>query len=329
MATLNVRDLSIRIPTTDGGGYAVNQVSFDVQSGQIVCLVGESGCGKSTTALGIMGLLADSVQVTGSINLDGTELLDLPETEMCRIRGNRVSMVFQEPMTALNPVKTIGAQVAEPLIIHGNLARDAAYRRAVELLEQVGIPNAAQRAGNYPHQLSGGQRQRVVIAMALACSPDFIVADEPTTALDTTVQRQILKLLLELVDTTGTGLVVITHNLAIVSEIADHVLVMYSGRIVESGSTDDVFKRPAHPYTRGLLAALPAGKRGTRLNAIPGTVPPLSTRTAGCRFANRCSWAQPACRQTAPELVEVSPGHGARCLYAEQVMADEGDRDAR
>ncbi|NYT65369.1 ABC transporter ATP-binding protein [Alcaligenaceae bacterium] len=324
MAKLQVNNLSVRIPTPDGGGYAVNQVSFEVQSGQVVCLVGESGCGKSTTALGIMRLLSDSVQLSGAISLDDTELLSLSEEKMCNIRGNKMSMVFQEPMTALNPVQTIGAQVAEPLIIHGKATRKSALHSAIELLEQVGIPNASQRIRHYPHQLSGGQRQRVVIAMALACAPDFIIADEPTTALDTTVQRQILKLLLDLVDTTGTGLLMITHNLAVVSEIADHVLVMYAGRIVESGSTHDVFHRPAHPYTLGLLAALPSTHKTERLLAIPGTVPSLSAPSPGCAFANRCSWVQPQCQQTQPELLEVHPQHMARCFYAKQILASDG-----
>lgn len=324
MARLNVEELTVRIPTPEGGGYAVEKVSFEVRRGEVVCLVGESGCGKSTTALAIMRLLPDSVLLSGRIELEDRDLLALPEEEMCAIRGNRVSMVFQEPMTALNPVRTIGTQVAEPLVVHGKATREEARIRAVELLERVGIANAAERAGHYPHQLSGGQRQRVVIAMALACGPDFIVADEPTTALDTTVQRQILKLLLELVDTTGAGLVVITHNLAVVSQIADRVLVMYAGEIVEAGPAASVFGDPSHPYTRGLLAALPSGRRSKRLNAIPGTVPSLSARGSGCGFANRCGFATTRCRDRKPPLVEIGALHEARCFHIDRVRAGGG-----
>ena len=272
----------------------------------------------------MMRLLADGVALSGRIELDGRDLLTLSEGEMCAVRGDRLSMVFQEPMTALNPVRTIGAQVAEPLIVHGKASREEARARAVELLDRVGIPDAAVRANHYPHQLSGGQRQRVVIAMALACGPAFIVADEPTTALDTTVQRQILRLLLELVDTTRAGLVVITHNLAVVSEIADRVLVMYAGEIVEAGSASNVLGDPSHPYTRGLLAALPTGPRERRLNAIPGTVPALTARGPGCGFANRCGFVTARCRERKPPLAGIGAGHEVRCFHTDRVRASGG-----
>jgi peptide/nickel transport system ATP-binding protein len=326
MAILSAKDLAVSMRTPDGRLFhPVNRISFEVGAGEIVCLVGESGCGKSTAALALMQLLPDGAECSGEVNFGGRDLAKLPEDELCRIRGARISMVFQEPMTALNPVQSIGRQVMEPILVHQRIPKDAARARAVELLERVGIPNVRERIDHFPHQLSGGQRQRVVIAMALACKPDLIIADEPTTALDTTVQRQILDLLVDLVEETGIGLVLITHNLAIVSELADRVMVMYAGRIVETGTATEVFANPKHPYTRGLLAALaePGQPEGTRLKPIRGSVPALVSLGAGCAFADRCDFVQLACRQAVPESRDMGRNHLVSCFFPESALERE------
>jgi peptide/nickel transport system ATP-binding protein len=323
MTLLKVENLAVSLNVNGRQTYLIDHISFEVSAREIVCLVGESGCGKSTTALALMRLLSPTTEMSGAVYFEGHNLLDVSEAQMCRMRGARIAMVFQEPMTALNPVKKIGDQIMEPLFIHQALTPHKARARALDLLARVGIADPATRLDHFPHQLSGGQRQRVVIAIALACKPDIIVADEPTTALDTTVQRQILDLLVGLVEETGIGLILITHNLAIVSEIADRVLVMYGGRIVEEGRAEQVFAAPAHPYTWGLLAALPLPDRepGTRLRPIPGNVPRLGDLREGCAFASRCAYVVDRCRRINPALVATQPGHHARCIRIDEPLS--------
>jgi peptide/nickel transport system ATP-binding protein len=318
MALLEVDGLTVSLPSTDGWVKPVDDVSFSISRGEILSVVGESGCGKSTAALAVMGLLSENVHIAGQIRLDSRDLLKLSESEMCKLRGNRISMIFQEPMTALNPVKTIGFQIMEPMLVHTSISKTEARARAIDLLSSVGIDRPAQRMDTYPHQLSGGQRQRVVIAMALACEPDLIVADEPTTALDTTVQRQILDLLLRLVSKTSIALVLITHNLAVVSEVADRVMVMYGGRIAETGPTADVLAHPIHPYTRGLIGALPRPDLppGARLIPISGVVPRLVDMPSGCALADRCPEAIAACRVERPAERMIRPAHQVACIRA-------------
>jgi peptide/nickel transport system ATP-binding protein len=315
MALLEVKDLNIHLRTRRGTVRAVRDVGFSLERGQTLGLVGESGCGKSITALALMGLLPEQASVTGSIRLNGQELLGLPEAQLCKIRGNRVAMVFQEPMTALNPVHSIGDQVAEPLQLHRSLSRPAARAQAIRLLERVGVADAARRFDAYPHQFSGGQRQRITIAMALACEPDLLIADEPTTALDVTLQKQILDLIRDLVQERGMALLLISHDLGVVAQNVARMLVMYGGCVVESGPTRSVFAHMAHPYTRGLLAARPrlGVAPGTRLLTIPGAVPELADLPSGCPFAGRCAFAVSACSQDFPSAVALEDDHQARC----------------
>ncbi|UCE30125.1 MAG: ABC transporter ATP-binding protein [Burkholderiales bacterium] len=320
---LEVTDLTVRLNTARGPAQAVRGVSLRLEPGQTLGLIGESGCGKSITALALMGLLPEGAVVSGSVRFAGRELVGLPESELCRIRGDRVAMVFQEPMTALNPVHSVGRQVAEPLVLHRGLAWDEARRQAIALLDRVGLPDARRRVDAYPHQLSGGQRQRVGIAMALACGPDLLIADEPTTALDVTIQGQILDLIADLVAERGMALILISHDLGVIAENVDRMLVMYGGSVVESGTTAAVFERMAHPYTRGLFAARPrlGAVRGQRLATIPGTVPELADLPAGCPFAERCSLAIDACRGAMPSALEIDPGHWARCIRLHELAA--------
>ena len=321
MALLEVTDLNIHLHTRRGAVRAVRNLSFALERGQTMGLVGESGCGKSIAALALMGLLPDKAGVSGSIRLNGQELLGLPDAQLCQIRGNRVAMVFQEPMTALNPVHRIGRQVAEPLQWHRGLSRTAARAQAIGLLERVGIADAARRFDAFPHQFSGGQRQRITIAMALACEPDLLIADEPTTALDVTLQKQILDLIRDLVQERGMALLLISHDLGVVAQNAQRMLVMYGGCIVESGPTQRVFAHMAHPYTRGLLAARPrlGVVPGTRLATIPGAVPELADLPAGCPFAGRCAFAVSACSQELPRAQTLDGDHQARCIRLESV----------
>jgi peptide/nickel transport system ATP-binding protein len=317
---LEVRDLRVALATAGGRLPALRGLSFGVERGQTLGLIGESGCGKSLTALALMGLLPEGATVGGSMRLEGTELVGLPERDWCRLRGDRVAMVFQEPMTALNPLHTVGAQIAEPLRLHRGLGRAAARAEALRLLKRVQMPGARDRLDAWPHQLSGGQRQRVVIAIALACSPALLVADEPTTALDVTLQREVLQLMQRLVREDGMGLVLISHDLGLMADHADRLHVMYAGEIVERGPTAAVFAAPAHPYTRGLQAARPRVglPRGARLATIPGRVPPLGAMPPGCAFAARCPLAGDDCRAAAvPEqALPGAEGHAARCLRA-------------
>jgi peptide/nickel transport system ATP-binding protein len=323
MPLLEVDDLRIRLQTPRGPADAVRGIGFSLEKGETLGLIGESGCGKSITVMSIMGLLPESAGVTGSIRFDGQELVGLPERQMDRIRGNRIGMIFQEPMTALNPVHTIGRQVAEPLRLHRKLSASAARDEAIALLDRVGIPQARQRVDAYPHQFSGGQRQRITIAMALACGPDLLIADEPTTALDVTIQRQILDLIRELVAERGMALILISHDLGVIAQNVSRMLVMYGGSVVESGPTASVFGDMRHPYTRGLFAARPAldAPRGTRLATIRGTVPELVDLPPGCPFAGRCAFTEPACHVTVPPPTSLGDGHTVRCIRLDAVTA--------
>ena len=323
-ALLQVQDLSILLPTSQGVAGILTGVSFDLHRGETLGLVGESGSGKSMTALAIMRLLPARAETRGRIVFASRNLLALDEPSLCQLRGRRVAMVFQEPMTALNPVRTIGGQVSEGLRWHLALGRAEAEAQTRKALDRVGLPAPRFSLDLYPHQLSGGQRQRVMIAMALACGPDLLIADEPTTALDLTTQAQILDLLGSLVDETGMALLLITHDLGVIAERVERVLVMYAGRVVESGRTEDVFRRMAHPYTRALFAAspyaVPSGPVGARrLVAIPGQVPDPLHRPAGCPFENRCPRVQNDCRVAPPRLLPLgpdeAPDHAAACVH--------------
>jgi peptide/nickel transport system ATP-binding protein len=314
---LAVENLQTRFYTRAGTVKAVDGVSFTLGRGETLAIVGESGCGKSVTALSLMRLVADPPGriVGGSVRLEGTELLALDEAAMRRVRGKLVSMIFQEPMTSLNPVMTIGRQIGESLELHEGLSRRAALDRSVELLQLVGIPEPAQRAREYPHQLSGGMRQRAMIAMALACRPRVLIADEPTSALDVTIQAQILELIGRLQRELGTAMIMITHDLGVVAETAERVIVMYAGRKVEEAAVGELFARPLHPYTRGLMNSIPR-RAAARLQEIPGMVPALSNLPPGCAFAPRCPQASAKCRAMDIPYEEKQPGHWAACLYA-------------
>ena len=327
MALLEVRHLRVDLRTHRGSAPAVRDVGFTLERGDTLGLIGESGCGKSMTALALMGLAPDNATVSGSVRLNGQELIGLGDRGWRELRGNRIAMIFQEPMTALNPVHRVGAQIAEPLILHRGMTAAAARTRTIELMTRVGIPEPARRVDSFPHQFSGGQRQRLMIAMALACEPDVLIADEPTTALDVTVQKQILALIRELVTERGMALVLISHDLGLVAQNVRRMLVMYGGSVVESGRADEVFGQPAHPYTRGLLAARPTlaqrlhAHRGDRLPTIAGTVPDLFDLPPGCPFAGRCPFTEePACSRDAPPRVERSPTHAFKCRRADVVL---------
>ena len=314
---LEVNGLSVGFGTDRGQLQAIDAISYQVMPGKTLGMVGESGCGKSTTALALMGLLPGSSKVGGTARFQGQDLLAQSETQWRKTRGNRIAMIFQEPMTALNPVVPIGDQIGETLVLHEKLDRRAARERAVDMLDEVGIPSARARAEAYPHQLSGGMRQRAMIAMALACRPSLLLADEPTTALDVTIQAQILELMLELQDRIGMAIQFISHNLGVVSELADDIVVMYAGRIVERAPTAELFAAPRHPYTQGLIHTLPnLAHRQSRLPVIPGGMPNLVFKTQGCRFADRCAQVMPTCRDDVPTLQALSPNHDVACFRA-------------
>jgi peptide/nickel transport system ATP-binding protein len=316
---LTVRDLRTYFYTENGVAQSVDGVSFSVAAGETVGLVGESGCGKSVTALSLMRLVRPPGRIEpGSvIEFQGKNLVTLDEKSMRELRGERVAMVFQEPMTALNPVFKVGDQIAEVVRIHKGGSKQEAWQRAVEMLETVGIPSPAQRAGEYPHQLSGGMRQRVVIAMALVMNPALVIADEPTTALDVTIQAQILELLRELQTKFGTSILLITHDLGVVAETVSRVIVMYGGEIVEEATVNELFKHAHHPYTEGLLNAMPqVGQERERLATIPGTVPPPTRWPKGCRFHDRCQYAWDRCLTEHPPLYQIGDGHVSRCHLA-------------
>ena len=312
---LEVSNLVTRFHTDDGIVTAVNNLSFNVDSGERVCIVGESGCGKSVTSLSIMRLLkTPPAEISGRILFEGRDLLALSREEMGRIRGNEIAMIFQEPMTALNPVFTCGFQIAEVLRLHQGLDKARAKARAVELMRMVGIPLPEKRVNNFPHQLSGGMRQRVMIAMALACQPKLLIADEPTTALDVTIQAQIMELIRELKDRLNMALILITHDMGVVAEMAERVIVMYAGDAVEEADVRTLFRNPMHPYTRGLLSSIPRmDEKRDELTVIEGTVPGLFDMPKGCRFGPRCAQCTQRCVDEAPPLVEISPNHKVRC----------------
>ena len=318
---LAVSDLRVTLATPRGPADALRGIGFELRRGETLGLIGESGCGKSMTALALMGLLPEGARVAGSIRLDGRELVGLPDDDWCALRGDRIAMVFQEPMTALNPLHTIGRQIGESLRLHKGLDAAAARAEALRLLERVQLPQAARRLDAHPHQLSGGQRQRVVIAIALACGPDLLIADEPTTALDVTIQREVLDLIGQLVAEDGMALLLISHDLGVMAETVQRMLVMYAGTVVESGPTNAVFARLAHPYTRGLFAARPrlGLPRGTRLPTIPGRVPDLLGLPPGCPFSDRCAWVIDDCRRAPPPPIEVQPAHAARCIRVRDI----------
>ena len=323
MAVLSINNLITEFDTDEGRVRAVDDVSFTAQAGKTLGIVGESGCGKSVTALSIIRLLPQPMGqiVSGSVELDGADLTRMPIPEMEKIRGARIGMVFQEPMTALNPVHTVGRQLTEALLIHKDITPDAAIREAVGLLDRVGIPSPDVRMTEYPHQLSGGMRQRVVIAMALACKPDFLIADEPTTALDVTIQAQILELIKELQADMGMSVILITHDLGVIAETCDEVVVMYAGKVAERGSVFDIFDRAAHPYTRGLLKSIPTlnTEPKSTLSAIDGMVPGLLDLPAGCRFENRCTFSHEQCISKAPDLQAVKDQHQVSCLRWQEI----------
>ncbi|CAA9244008.1 MAG: Oligopeptide transport ATP-binding protein OppD [uncultured Craurococcus sp.] len=319
---LVVENLQTHFRTPDGINRAVDGVSFHVNAGETVAIVGESGCGKSVTSMSILRLIPEPPgKIAGSIRFQGRDLLTLSEPEMRDIRGNEISMIFQEPMTSLNPVLNIGRQIGETLRLHQGLSSRDAEAKAVEMLKLVGIPEPVRRVREYPHQLSGGMRQRVMIAIALACNPKLLIADEPTTALDVTIQAQILELMRGLKNTVGAAIVLITHDLGVVAEVAERVVVMYAGKKVEEAPVVELFNTPRHPYTQGLLGSMP--KLGssltgteTRLAEIPGLVPSLKQKIPGCVFASRCPHATDLCVKVAPALEEKAPGHVAACHYA-------------
>lgn len=319
---LELRDLQTVFETRSGTARAVDGVSFSVSAGETLGVVGESGCGKSVTSLSVLRLIPDPPGkiVGGSVMFGGEDLTKASDARIRAVRGNEISMIFQEPMTSLNPMMTIGQQISEPIIRHQGLSRRAAMDRARDMLELVRIPDATTWLSGYPHEMSGGMRQRVMIAIALACDPKVLIADEPTTALDVTIQAQILTLIKELQEKFGTAVVMITHDLGVVAEVADRVVVMYAGRKVEEARIDDLFANPLHPYTRGLMTAIPRLDRITQSSAapealteIPGSVPPLTHLPAGCAFADRCAFASDECRARKPALEEKAPGHWAAC----------------
>jgi len=317
---LSVRDLRAWFFTDQGIAKAVDGISFDVRAGETLGIVGESGCGKTVTSLAVLGLLPQPparLMDGSSVRLGDEELVGAPEARLRSLRGNDIAMIFQEPMSSLNPVYTVGDQIAETLRLHRGMDRRAARAAAIGLLDEVGIPDASRRVDEYPHQLSGGMRQRVMIAMAISCAPKLLIADEPTTALDVTIQAQILDLLAGLRRAHGMAVMLITHDLGVVAEVCDRVVVMYAGQVVETGSVEDIFARPAHPYTRGLLGSLPSlAGRGRRLVSIPGTVPSPLQWPEGCRFRARCSLAGPGC-ESPQELVALGAnGRAARCWRA-------------
>ena len=324
MTLLDVQGLTTAFMTGRGEITAIEEVSFSLKEGEILGIVGESGSGKSVTALTIMGLLPTPPAriAAGKVLFQGQELTKLSSREMQRIRGPGIAMIFQEPMTSLNPVFSIGDQIMETIKAHENLPAAALRKRAIDMLDKVGIPSAARRLDDYPHQMSGGQRQRVMIAIALACNPKLLIADEPTTALDVTIQAQILDLLMDLRDEFRMAIMIITHNMGVIAETADRVLVMYAGRVIEEAPVARVFDHPVHPYTRGLLECVPSiTEDRARLIAIPGTLPDPARRPPGCRYSVRCRYAQPSCSEALPPLILEEADHWAACLRAKELAA--------
>ena len=317
---LEVKNIVTEFRTADGQLPAVRDVSFSLQKGETLCIVGESGCGKSITSLSVIGLLPSNGKITsGEILYEGNPIHNLPQEKMRKIRGNKISMIFQEPMTALNPVLTIGYQIREPLMIHHGLSKSKATKQGIELLKQVGIPYPEKRMNQYPHELSGGMRQRVMIAIALSCNPGLLIADEPTTALDVTIQAQILDLIKALKEKYNMGVMMITHDMGVVAEVADRVMVMYAGKKVEEGTVEEIFNNPKHPYTIGLLNSVPnVDDPDFELESIPGSLPSLNEQITGCRFHTRCQFATDICRTKEPTVYEVSASHKVSCWLTEE-----------
>jgi len=320
MPILDIQGLKTHFKTDDGWLHAVDGVDIAIDAGQTVCVVGESGCGKSVTAKTVMKLIdmPPGKIVAGRVLWQGRDLVPLPEDEMRKIRAKEIAIVFQEPMTSLNPVYTVGEQIAESVRLHDGLSKKDALDRAVEMLRLVRIPTPERRVHDHPHQFSGGMRQRVMIAIALACNPKLLIADEPTTALDVTIQAQILDLMGELKSRLGMAVMLITHAMGVVAEVAQRVVVMYAGKVVEEATVEELFANPRHPYTQGLIRSIPridmAATHKVRLESIPGTVPKLIAPAEGCRFADRCKFVQPACRTATPPLREIAPGHKVACI---------------
>lgn len=333
MPLIEVSGLHVALRTFRGTAAAVRGMSFSLERGDTLGLVGESGCGKSMTALALMGLAPENAEVSGSIRLDGEELIGLRDRAWRGIRGRRMAMIFQEPMTALNPVHRVGAQIMEPMRLHLGLSARAARQKAIELMERVGIPEPERRIDSFPHQFSGGQRQRIMIAMALSAEPDVLIADEPTTALDVTVQKQVLRLIADLVAERGMALILISHDLGVVAQNAKRMMVMYGGSVVEQGKTEQVFAQAAHPYTRGLLAARPSlahrlvAHRSDRLATIAGSVPDLFDLPAGCPFAGRCAFTVPSCDSVVPPEIPLSAYHCVRCGVPEAIRGPASTHD--
>lgn len=320
---LEVRNLSVSFGDSESRYEVVSDVSLDIPRGKIICVVGESGCGKTVMALSIMGLLPvpPGKVESGEIIFDGNDLLELPEKKLRGYRGNRLSMIFQEPVNSFNPVFTVGEQIGEVLRIHRNLSRSEEREKVINLMKTVGIPAPEARVNSYPHELSGGMCQRAMIAMALACDPELLIADEPTTALDVTIQAEILRLLLHLRDITGMAVLLITHDLGIVSEVADEVYVVYAGKVVEKGTRDLVFNSPSHPYTKGLIKSIPSlDKKVEDLPSIPGYVPSPKNLPSSCRFQDRCEYVIDKCRNQDPDLKKVNPLHFSACHRSEEIL---------
>lgn len=315
MKLLEVKDLKTYFYTDEGVVKSVDGVSFSVDKGETLGVVGESGCGKSITSMSIMQLIGKPGKiVNGEIDFKGENLLNKDKEEMRKIRGKEIAMIFQEPMTSLNPVYTVGQQIMEAVLIHEDMTKEQARERAIQMLDLVKIPDAEKRLNSYPHEFSGGMRQRVMIAMALSCNPEFLICDEPTTALDVTIQAQILNLINELKEKTGTTVMMITHDLGVISEVADNVMVMYAGQVVEYTDVDTVFEKPLHPYTQGLISCIPKlGGQEEKLSTIKGMVPSFNDMPEGCLFCPRCEYAKDICRKERPELVDLD-GHQVRCF---------------
>ncbi|MBO1002365.1 ABC transporter ATP-binding protein [Pseudogracilibacillus auburnensis] len=328
---LEINELKTHFHTERGRVTAVDGVTFHVNEGEILGVVGESGCGKSVTSQSILRLFDEKrlAQYDGEIKLKGTNLLELSDEKMQSIRGNDIAMIFQDPLSSLNPVFTIGHQIAESILLHQNVSKKEAYEKAVEMLRLTGIPAPEKRVKEYPHELSGGMRQRVMIAIALSCEPQLLIADEPTTALDVTIQAQILDLIVEINKKLNMGVIFITHDLGVVAEICTRVVVMYLGQIVEEANVVDVFENPLHPYTRGLMKSVPQidGDRSEKLHVIEGTVPALDNIPKGCRFATRCPFADELCVEKVPELREFKNGQKARCWHAEKIAEEDQERE--
>ncbi|MBE6729174.1 MAG: ABC transporter ATP-binding protein [Ruminococcaceae bacterium] len=321
MNILEIKNLTTKLSSDRGIVTAVDNVNLELRKGEILGLVGESGCGKSMTAMSVMRLLPkNQSQIEGEILFDGKDMLKMSEKQVNEIRGNKIAMIFQDVMTSLNPLMTIGQQIMEPMMVHKNMGKSQARKEAIELLEAVGIPMPEKRVDEYPNSLSGGMRQRVMIAIALSCTPEILIADEPTTALDVTIQAQILELMKKIREKYGTSIIMISHDLGVISEMCDRAAVMYCGNIVEQGTIDQIFENPTHPYTRGLLKSIPVlDKKVDELYSIPGIVPPLYDLPSGCKFADRCLRSCNDCTEKLPELREIEEGHLVRCIGGEKV----------